>query len=305
MNESNFKIKMIVSARFDGFLSNIALTKAQLDDGVTKHTGVRSCLNSYYWGVKSDYSNSMLHGSWGKQTRVRPARDIDVLFVLPSSVYERFQKVSGNKQSQLLQAVKSALEVTYSATKMRADGEVVVVPFATQPVEVAPAFKLLNGRYQICNTHDGGNYKEIDPDAEMKAMSDSDSASSGNTRHLARMLKKWQENCSVGLKSFVLELLAIEFIAGWEYRGKNSVYYDWMVRDFFKFLKDKSDYAYVLVPGTYEIVWLGNDWKSRAESAYDRAVKGCAYEAENKDFDAWWEWKNIFGDDVPRDSYGV
>jgi hypothetical protein len=243
----------------------------------------------------------MLIGSWGKDTKIRPLRDIDILFVLPYSVYERFEKVSGNKQSQLLQEVKSVLADTYSSTKMRGDGQVVVVPFASQPVEVAPAFKLQNGRYWICNTHDGGKYKEIDPDAEIKAVSGSDSASNGNTRDLARMLKKWQENCSVSLKSFVLELLAIEFIAGWEHRGKSTVYYDWMVRDFFKFLTDKSDYAYVSVPGTYEIVWLGNDWKSKAESAYNRAVKGCGYEAANKDFDAWWEWKNIFGEDVPRD----
>jgi hypothetical protein len=32
---------------------------------------------------------------------------------------------------------------------------------------------------------------------------------------------------------------------------------------------------------------------------YNRAAKGCQYEAENKNTDAWWEWHNIFGDDVP------
>ena len=36
----------------------------------------------------------MLSGSWGKLTRVRPVRDIDVLFVLPYSVYQRFQQVA-------------------------------------------------------------------------------------------------------------------------------------------------------------------------------------------------------------------
>jgi hypothetical protein len=291
---------MNVSERFDGFLSNIALTQTQVDDGKTKHTGVRSCLNSWYWNVSSGYSNSMLVGAWGKATRVRPVRDIDILFVLPYSVYQRFEQVSGNKQSQLLQEVKSVLTATYSATKMRGDGQVVVVPFASQPVEVLPAFKLDNGKYWMCNTHDGGKYKTIDPDAEIKAVADSDSASNGNTRHLTRMLKKWQENCSIELKSFILELLAIEFISGWEHRGKSSMYYDWMVRDFFKFLVGKVS-SYVMVPGSFEIVWLGANWSTKAESAYGRAVKACEYESEKKDFDAYWEWKKILGDEVPHD----
>jgi hypothetical protein len=291
---------MNVSARFNGFLSNIAITQTQLDDGITKHTGVRSCLNSRYWSISSGYSNSMLVGSWGKATRVRPVRDIDVLFVLPYSVYQRFERVSGNKQSQLLQEVKSVLTAKYNSTKMRGDGQVVVVPFASQPIEVLPAFKLDNGRYWICNTHDGGSYKTIDPDVDIKTIVDSDSASNGNTRHLARMLKKWQENCSVELKSFILELLSVEFISGWEHRGKSMVYYDWMVRDFFKFLVRKSD-SYVTVPGTYEFIWLGSVWKSRAESALGRAEKACEYEAATRDFDAYWEWRNIFGDYVPHD----
>jgi hypothetical protein len=291
---------MTVGQRFDGFLSNIAITRDQEQDGITKHTGVRSCLNKHYYNVTSGYANSMLIGSWGKLNRVRPVRDIDVLFVLPYSTYQQFQQVTGNKQSQLLQEAKSVLTRTYSTTKMRGDGQVVVVPFVSQPVEVAPAFKLDNGRYWICNTLNGGKYKEIDPDAEIKAVADSDTASSGNTRHLSRMLKKWQENCSVQLKSFVLELLAIEFVGSWAYRGKGTVYYDWMVRDLFKYLLSKAG-SYVLIPGTFEIVWLGSDWKSKAESAYERAMKGCEYEAANKDFDAWWEWSRIFGEDVPKD----
>lgn len=289
---------MTVSQRFDTFLSAIALTPDQAQDGITKHSGVRECLNKHYYGLTSGSANSMLVGSWGKSTRVRPPRDIDVLFVLPSSVYERYQGKSGNKQSQLLQEVKSVLSKTYSTTKMRADGQVVVVPFVSYAVEVVPAFKLQNGRFWICDTNDGGKYKESDPDAEIKAVSDSDAQYNGNTRHLIKMMKKWQEYCSVPLKSFLVELVAIEFIASWQYHGKTSVYYDWMVRDFLQFLINKAG-SYVLVPGTFEIVWLGSDWKSRAESAYNRAVKGCQYEAENNNTDAWWEWHNIFGDDVP------
>lgn len=293
---------MTVFERFNKFLSNVALTTDQKLDGIVKHTGVRKCLNQHYYGISSEYANSMLVGSWGKDTQVRPPRDIDVLFVLPYSVYQRYEGKIGNKQSQLLQEVKSVLSKTYSTTKMRADGQVVVVPFMSYAVEVVPAFGLTNGQYWICDTNNGGSYKKTDPAAQTKSVSDSDTQSNGNTRDLVKMMKKWQEYCSVPLKSFCIELVAVEFIATWEYRGKSSVYYDWMVRDFLKHLIAKAN-GYVIVPGTFEIVWLGDDWKSKAESAYNRAVKGCQYEADetnsSKNVDAWWEWHNIFGDDIP------
>ena len=57
---------------------------------------------------------------------------------------------------------------------MRGDGQVVVVKFDSFDVEVAPTFLLTNGRYWICNTHDGGSYKETDPWAEVRQLETAD-----------------------------------------------------------------------------------------------------------------------------------
>lgn len=290
---------MTVSQRFDAFLNNIKLTDDQIADGQTKNGGVRKCLNTHYWNTASETAHSQLVGSWGKHTRIRPPRDIDVMFVLPDSVYNRFQQRTGNRQSQLLQEVKEVLQKTYSATRMRGDGQVVIVPFATYAVEVAPAFELTTGQYWICDTNDGGRYKNFDPNAEQKNISDSDTASSGNTRDLVRMMKKWQDWCSVPMKSFWIELLAVNFLSAWENKGKSSVYYDWMVRDFLKFIVTKAD-TFVFVPGTYELLALGNAWKSRAETARDRAIKACELESASKATEAGLEWQKIFGPDIPQ-----
>src|SRR5438309_1531732 len=127
---------MEVGTRFSTLLQNLRLTEGQRTDGQTKHQGVGSCLNNYYYNSSSGTANSGLVGSWGKWTEVRPPRDIDVLFVLPPSVYERYERVQGNKQSQLLQEVKRVLKASYPNTDMRADGQVVLVPFSTYAVEV-------------------------------------------------------------------------------------------------------------------------------------------------------------------------
>jgi hypothetical protein len=240
----------------------------------------------------------MLAGSWGKSTAIRPPRDIDVIFVLPPSVYDRFKQRSGNIQSQILQEVKTVLAATYSTTTIRGDGQVVVVPFASFAVELVPAFLLKNKQYSICDTHDGGKFKTIDADAEIENIKQADSDTKGNARNLIRMLKCWQGYCSVPLKSFCLELLAADFLATWQYRQNSSTYYDWMIRDFLQYLLGKK-WSYVYVPGTYESIAVGADWESRAQSAYDRAVKACGYESADQDALAGAEWQKIFGTDIP------
>ncbi|HYR91052.1 MAG TPA: hypothetical protein VE422_43750 [Terriglobia bacterium] len=109
------------------------------------------------------------------------------------------------------------------------------------PGTVLISFKLTTGQYWICDTNGGGSYKNVDPDAEQKKVSDSDTASSGNTRALIRMMKKWQDYCSVPVKSFWIELLAIDFLSTWEHKGKSSMYYDWMVRDVLKSIVGKAN----------------------------------------------------------------
>jgi hypothetical protein len=284
---------MTVADRFNRFLNNILLTEAQKADGATKRGSVCAALNTKYYSSSSDAANSRYIGSWGKATRVRPPRDVDVIFELPKSVYDRFQERSGNKQSQLLQEIKTVLLAKFQNTDIRGDGPVVAVPFTSFAVELLPAFKLTNGQYWIPVTSGGGRYVATDPDSEFQHIKTSNEKTSNNTRDLIRMIKCWQAECSVPLKSFWIELLAVQFLAQWEHAGKTSVYYDWMVRDFFRFLVGQA-FGNVYAPGTGERIHLGDAWKSRAESARDRATKACEYESQGSSL-ASSEWQKIFG----------
>lgn len=288
-----------VQPRFEQFQSNLMLTLPQLADGMTKRNGVVSCLNRHYYGVASQTDNSFFIGSWGKNTAIRPPRDVDLYFVLPFSVYQRFQQHLWNRQSAILQEVKNVLLSTYPGTEMSGDGQVVVVGFQSYSVEVVPAFLLTNGRYWTCNTHNGGSYKETDPRAEADHIDRLDKANNGNLRPLIRMLKAWQDNCSVPIKSFQLELLAADFIAQSPWRLRSFFWFDWIIRDFFAYLYGRANSS-VFVPGTWEVIFIGNAWQSRAESAYQRAAKACSYEQYNQVEEAGEEWQKIFGSQIPR-----
>jgi Second Messenger Oligonucleotide or Dinucleotide Synthetase domain len=287
-----------VRQRFNQIIDDLAITKVQGSDGHTSQGGVRACLNRNYWGVSSASNNSLLVGSWGKHTRVRPSRDIDILFLLPAAVYHRFQARSGNRQSQLLQEVKEVLAQTYSQTTMRADGQVVVVPFNTIPIEIAPGFRCTDGSIIICDTNNGGSYRTSTAEAEVVDFDAADAAWNGNARALARMMKQWQRECNVPLKSFQLERLSVEFLRVWPYRRHDRFWYDWMVRDFLGYLLGRANGS-LIMPGTAEIVNIGDDWLSRAQTAYRAAFSACDNELHNRQIEAGEDWQKIFGNAAP------
>lgn len=288
-----------VADRFTTFLDNLALTQDQKDAGGARRESVIGKLNSKYWNSSSKTAHSKFVGSWGKATRIRPPRDVDVLFELPKSVYDRFQLRSGNKQSQLLQEIKDYLQPSYPNTNIRGDGPVVLIPFTSYNVELIPAFLLDTKRYWVCMTDNGGRYKTADYEAEIAAVSESNSKTSNNTRDLVRMMKCWQAYCNVPIKSFWIELVVIDFLNQWENAGKSKTYYDWMVRDFLSYLIGRKN-TYVYAPGTGEAMSLGEAWLSRAESALSRAKKACEYEGNSSFSLAGDEWQKIFGADIPK-----
>jgi hypothetical protein len=289
--------------RFKAFLDNVALTTSQVEDGEKKYKGVVSCLNAAYWGHASETLNAFLIGSWAKQTRIRPPRDVDIYFVLPLAVYERFQAYdsSVNRQSALLQEVKGKLLATYPASVIKGDGPVVVAGFTSYNVEIVPAFLFSaeDRSYYVCDTKNGGRYVTTKPLHEVDAINSADTRNNYNVRPLVRMLKCWQAYCTVPIKSFFLELLAVDFLDQWPHRDQSYFYYDWMCRDFFKWMVGKAN-GFVMAPGTWEVMWIGDAWKSRAESAYSRASKACDYERDNDMCNAGDEWQKIFGIDIPK-----
>jgi hypothetical protein len=235
-----------VRRRFSLFLRNLILPPAQREDGQTKQAGVRACLNRHYWGTSSETANSLLIGSWGKGTQLRPPRDIDILFLLPSSVYHRFQQREDNRQSQLLQEVKDVLVGTYSQTTMRGDGQVILIPFNSTRIELSPGFRCQDGSIITCDTNNGGRYRTSTAEVEEHELSASDTRWNGNTRALARILKRWQREHNVPLKSFVIERMALHFLERWPYSQHDVFWYDWMARDFFHWLLgyvNDADYA--------------------------------------------------------------
>lgn len=291
-----------VTRRFDQLIDAIGITEDEINDGMKKAMRVVDSLNRAYWNVSSETEHAFLLGSWDKQTRVRPFSDIDVLFVLPWSKYSRFEAHVGNRQSNLLQDVKNNLGITYSRTEIWGDRHVVAAEVDGVEIEVVPAFSFdsgdFAGKFLVCDTKDGGRYKLADPAAERQVLDRANTTYNGNARQLLRLMKKWQIETGAKIKSFQLERLVIEFLGSYPHSKQDRFWYDWMVRDCFRFLVGRAS-GYVQMPGTEEWIALGDEWLSAAKLALLNATVACNHEDANQEREAGRAWQRIFGTAAP------
>lgn len=281
-----------VAARFARLLEGIGVPQSSIDDGMTKALGIVTVLNKAYWPRGWSEAPGKLVGSWGKHTRVHPSGDLDLLYLLPPEVFDRFAMRQGNRQSQLLQEMKETLKATYPRTDLRGDGQVVVVDFFSIKVEVVPAFLAVGGGVVTCDTNSGGRYRGSDPAAEVASLDRADRTTSGRARALVRLMKLWKRTSGVDIPSFAFEILAVEFLATYEHA--HQPWWDWLVRDFLAFLHCRAD-TWICFPVTGEPYWLGRQWGPAAMRALRAAEAACAYEQLNFNGLAADQWCAVFG----------
>ncbi len=288
-----------VRKRFKAALSNLALTDTQLDDGHAKSCGIATSLNRHYWHEADGDIHKLIVGSWGKGTAIRPPTDIDQLCILPTSVFDDYNLRRGNAQSQLLQEVKGVLGKTYSQTDMRGDGQVVVVSFNSITIEVVPAFHAEGGGFLTCDTNNGGSWKHIFPEAEIGSLGMNDDFYNGNLRKLTKLLKRWKRECNVPIKSFHIEQLVKECLDLSAYSKQDEFWFDWLLRDVFSYMIGRAGQSFLMPGSNFELIQLGDAWKSRAETAHGRVIKACEYERDDMEVSAGLEWQKLFGSIIP------
>jgi hypothetical protein len=281
---------------FNSFLKKLELSPEDRKDADSKAERIaRSIFAKYYPDrlVFDPYCYVKV-GSYGKDTAAACDTDLDMLFLLPPEVFYRVEKLQGNKQSQLLQEVKNAMFFTFPRTLLRADGPIIAAPFSSYHFEVIPAFLRNDGTYLTAHTADGGSWRYSNPAAEFAQLQAADRATLGKATHLTKMLKAWKYECNVEIKSISLEVAATVFVQQWQHRDQTVYYYDWMIRDFFRFMLDYID-GWSRVPGTNEQISLGTAWATRCAGAYQRAMKACDFEQADMPVEATEEWQKIFG----------
>lgn len=287
---------MSVAIKFQNFCSNIRIQPSVVGDISYRYKRMTKQLNKDFWKTDSDTVHSLYVGSYGRDTDIHTS-DIDVLFQLPYNVYERINGHSGNGQSALLAEVRDSLKKTYSTTHVSGDGQVVKINFEDGiNFEILPCFVNKDGSYTYPDSNGGGSWKTTNPKAEIDEIRKSNNECNGNLKYLCRMTRAWKDTWSVPMGGLLIDTLAFQFIKLWKYRNESFLYYDWMTRDFFEFLKSQdSKKRYWLAPGSGQYVWRRGDFEYKALRCFNIANEAIDYERREMPSSANGKWKEIYG----------
>lgn|SRR5690625_931938 len=287
---------MSVSNNFSTFCSNLRMSNDTVTKIQNRYKKITKRINGDYWNSISETSNSLYVGSYGRGTEIWTS-DIDMIVRLPYKTYEKFNNYRSNGQSALLQEVRESLQKTYSTSHVKADGQVIGINFDDGiSFEIVPVFKNKDGSYTYPDSNNGGVWKVTDPVSEISAINVSNRATNKNLKRLCRMARAWKSKCNVPLNGILIDTLAYRFIKDWEYNEKSYLYYDFMSRDFFKFLKNidvNKEYWYA--PGSNRRVWKNGGFQSKASKAYNLSIEAIRYESDGYPYSSKRKWREIYG----------
>lgn len=289
-----------VAAAFEQFCKNLRFSDDDLSTISTRYHSITKRINIDYWGTSSDSAHSLYVGSYGRDTEIFTS-DIDMLVQLPYATYKKFDAYTSNGQSALLQEVKKVIEKTYSVTNLKADGQIISIPFSDGiSFEVLPAFINEDGSsYTFANSNNGGSWKITDPRAEIAAIQSMHTQCNSNLKRLCKMARAWRDKNSVDISGILLDILSYNFISSWEYRDKSYVYYDWMTRDFLKYVSEQptSQYRWQVMGSNRYITCFGS-FQSKAKTSYEKSLEAIEDETKYPSC-ANTEWREIYGSKFP------
>lgn len=291
---------MSVSDYFSTFCSNLRMSTDTVSTIQSRYRQITKRINTDYWASTSETLHSLYVGSYGRGTEIWTS-DIDMIVQLPYATYEKFNGYTSNGQSALLQEVKSVLQKTYSTSYVKGDGQVIGINFTDGiNFEIVPAFVNNDDSYTYPDSNNGGSWKTTDPKKEISAMNTRNSDTNKNLKRLCRMDRAWKKNCNVSMSGILIDTLAYKFLGDWEYKDKSYLYYDYMSRDFFEYLKNiDTSQNYWLAPGSNRYVWKTDNFQSKAKTAYSNAVDAIAYESKGQSYSAKQKWREIYGTKFP------
>jgi predicted nucleotidyltransferase len=256
-------------------------------------------LNKHFWNLESDTLHSFYVGSYGRGTEIHTS-DIDMIMQLQYETYVQYNAYTNNGQSALLQAVKTSIEKTYKPTSIRADGQVIILNFDDNICfEVVPAFLNIDGSYTFPDANDGGKWRTTNPKPEIEVMTSSNINWNKNLKRLCRMGRAWKEKWDVPIGGLLIDTLAYNFLSNYQYKDKSYLYYDFMSRDFFAYMKDqKANQQYWLAVGTNQYIYTKGNFQYKALRCYNISLE--AIEKE-KDYQATAKskWREIYGTKFP------
>jgi hypothetical protein len=289
---------MNTSETFKEFLSNIKISDDKADDISYRYNRITKSLNQEFRDTNSKTANSLQVGSYGRYTGISGISDLDMLYIMPSSKWDVYNKSGG--QSKLLQDTKTAISNTYSSSAdIKVDRCVVTVNFTNSHIDVQPVFEVAEQDYKYPDTYGDGSWKITKPRKEMDAMVEFETNKNRNLRRLCKMARSWKNKHGVNMGGLLIDTLAYNFLKSTKsYDDTSFACYDEMCKDFFEYLyeqpKDQTEYGAL---GSKQRVRVKKSFKRKAKKALGLAEEAIDATSDKTKHD---KWRDIFGNVFPK-----
>ncbi|MEL6418326.1 MAG: nucleotidyltransferase [Pseudomonadota bacterium] len=283
---------MSIADDFQSFLDNIKIDN--VDTIALRYGEITAALNKEFRETDSKTANSLQVGSYGRSTAIKGISDLDMIYIMPAAKWDAYKD---GKQSELLRDTKDAIKRRYPSTTVKVDRLVVRVLYNDFHIEVMPAFKLADGSYKYPDTASGGSWKITKPQAEIDEIREADKRKNQNLRRLCKMARAWKNKHGAAMGGLLIDTLAYNFLESTDYYDEKSYYYyDYMCRDFFKFLAEQPKQSEYAALGSRQRVRVKKRFERKAKKAYDLCLK--AIEASGQGNERQ-KWRDVFGNAYP------
>ena len=300
MTHSHPKIRseaaLSVSDMFKTFLDNLKIDNAEKIS--LRYGEITASLNKKFRDSESKENNSLQVGSYGRFTGIKGISDLDMLYIMPKTKWDTYKD---DNQSQLLTDTKDAIKGRYPKTDVRVDRLVVTVTYSDFHIEVQPVFEETdedgNSYFKYPDTYNGGSWKVTKPRQEMAAIKELNEEKNYNLRLLCKMARAWRNKHGVVMGGLLIDTLAYNFMKSTnDFDDRSFLYFDWLSRDFFKYLSEQPDQSYYKAPGSNQNVRVKRKFQKSAKKAYELCLK--AIDAEKTDT-VNDKWKKVYGRSFP------
>ena len=249
--------------------------------------------------------DSFLTGSYSRSTMIAPLNeaDVDIFTVLDAQYFHHYNGQNGGP-SGLLDLVKRTLRKTYTSTPdISRSGQAVTIRFTDFSVDVVPGFFRQGGGYLI---PDSGTHQWLstDPKKHVEIFAAANRDHNGNLVPVIKMLKAWNKNSRNIIRSFHLEVLALETFTGIIISDfPSGVRYFFDKARYLISQKNPDPAGYGDNIGRYlDTPTKINEAAVTLQLAYEQAVAAESHERRGLTRSAIESWSKLFGDYFP--AYG-
>lgn len=166
-------------------------------------------------GLQKRWPSSTLFfsGSFGRKTKIEPISDVDIFMVRPEQ-YREIGRIPIS-QEQLLNEVTAEVRLLFPHHTIRLQTRSLGIVLPQFRIDLVPAFSRTGGGYFIPDRSPGTpNWRFTHPDKQLEFTKSVHQATGQMAIPLVKMVKVWNRNRHVGLKSYHVEVLVLRALSG-------------------------------------------------------------------------------------------